>query len=115
MVAPDTKVPPANYTNSQWQTDFNILKSQTKQSKYHKMPVISDKIDNQFQTYHEKTQYQTYCDFINGILKTIRNGEKDYCFYIYQIVDLLKYEHNNLKAEWLQQEHCFCVCLDKLL
>lgn len=61
-------------------------------------------------SYHGKTQYQQYCSFINNILRAIRRGEIDYCFYIYQIQDLLKYEER-LKAVWLQSEGCFRLSL----
>lgn len=49
-----------------------------------------------------------YCHFINDILDCIRAGNIDYCFYIYQIEDLLKYEPR-LKSCWLEQEQCFRV------
>lgn len=68
---------------------------------------------NLFNTYHGKTQYQCYCSFINSILSNLRSGGVDYCFYIYQISELLKYEHDRLQADWLQDEKCFELRLNK--
>ena len=35
-----------------------------------------------------------YTQFINDVLKVIRSGEIDYCFYTYQIAELLRFEPN---------------------
>ena len=75
------------------------------------MPIIPDLSYNSNRAYYGKTQYQYYCDFINGILKNIRRGEVDYCFYVYQIEELLKYEHDNLCAKYLDDDECFQVSL----
>ena len=64
--------------------------------------------------YYGKSQYQYYCDFINDILSQIRKGKIDYCFYIYQIADLLKYEHDYLNATWLEKESCFRVSINNV-
>lgn len=63
------------------------------------MKFVNDKSYYCGSEYHGKTQYQSYCDFINDILKNIRSGGLDYCYYIYQIADLLRYEPN-LKSKW---------------
>lgn len=34
-------------------------------------------------------------------------------FYIYQIAELLKYEHDGLQAVWLEEERCFKLSLNK--
>lgn len=112
MVTQNTKNPPVNYTNNQWQSDFAILKSQIEQCDSALMPNIREASETVYQGYHGKTQYQRYCDFINSVLKNIRNGYIDYCFYIYQIAELLRYEHDNLEATWLEAEHCFRVFLE---
>ena len=64
-------------------------------------------------SYCGKTQYQSYCSFINNMLKNIRHGEIDYCFYIYQVAELLKYEHERLQATWLNFEKCFRLSLKR--
>jgi hypothetical protein len=73
------------------------------------MRVIRD--GSLYGSYHGKTQYQQYCSFINNILRNIRRGEIDYCFYIYQVAELLKYEER-LKVVWLQPEGCFRLSLE---
>lgn len=111
MVTQNTKSPPIDYTDSQWQSDFTDLKSQIKQCNSSLMPSIREVSETIYQEYHGKTQYQRYCDFINSVLKNIRCGHIDYCFYIYQIAELLRYEHDNLKVTWLEAERCFRVFL----
>ena len=111
MVTQNTKSPPIDYTDNQWQSDFTDLKSQIKQCNSSLMPSIREVSETIYQEYHGKTQYQRYCDFINSVLKNIRGGHIDYCFYIYQIAELLRYEHDNLKVTWLEAERCFRVFL----
>lgn len=104
--------PPKDYTDSQWQQDFIKIKAVVKPSLFKNMKVIPEP-RNFSGTYHGKTQYQYYCDFINYILSGIRRGKPDYCFYIYQIAELLKYEHDRLQAVWLEEERCFKLSLNK--
>lgn len=101
--------PPNEYTNQEWQSDFEILKQTVTPAPENKMTVVPD--TSSYGSYHGKTQYQNYCSFINNILKNIRRGEIDYCYYIYQIADLLKYEKERLEVQWLQSERCFRVSL----
>lgn len=54
-----------------------------------------------------------YADFIGYALEHIRNGGKDYCFYIYQVVDILKYEKDRLCARWIPDDECFLIWLRK--
>lgn len=103
-----SKKPPKDYTSEQWLSDFEELKSKVKQAQEREMRVMPDV--SLYGSYHGKTQYQQYCSFINNILRTIRRGGIDYCFYIYQIQDLLKYEER-LKVIWLQSEGCFRLSL----
>lgn len=104
-----TDRPPKEYTNQQWQSDFEIIKQTVIPAQESKMRVIRDAPS--YGSYHGKTQYQNYCSFINNVLNNIRCKEVDYCFYIYQIMDLLKYEKERLEVKWLQSERCFRVSL----
>ena len=106
-----TGKPPLDYTDKQWQCDFEILKSKISQSPFSQMTVIPELPYSPDRTYHGKTQYQCYCDFINDILNNIRNGGIDYCFYIYQVAELLKYEHDDLQVRYLEKEKCFRLSL----
>ena len=51
-------------------------------------------------TYHGCTNWQQYCSYINDILSIIRSGQVDYCYYIYQILDLLKFHYDDLKTRY---------------
>ena len=51
-------------------------------------------------TYHGTTNWQEYCSFINDMLRNIRAGQVDYCYFIYQIMDLLKFHYNDLKTKY---------------
>lgn len=106
-----TGKPTSDYTNEQWKHDFELLKSRIKQSQFRQMTVIPESSYSPDRTYHGKTQYQCYCDFINDILSNIRKGEIDYCFYIYQIAELLKYERDDLQVRYLEKERCFRLSL----
>lgn len=50
--------------------------------------------------FYGQTNWQSYCSFINDILSNIRHGQEDYCYYIYQIMDLLKFHYDTLKTEY---------------
>lgn len=91
-------------TDEKWQEEFLIRKQYVTPCK------ISKKIDGTFKkesglwneetqgTYYGQTNYQTYCAFINDVLRVIEAGEHDYCYYIYQIMDLLKFHYDDLKT-----------------
>ncbi len=51
-------------------------------------------------TYDGCTNWQSYCTFINDILRNIRAGQVDYCYYIYQIMDLAKLHFYDLKTKY---------------
>lgn len=117
-----TGKPDSDMTDAQWQEYFSIMKLMTKQGKEKKMKSSSAKlIVNGYSSeceYRGETSYARYCQFINSMLKTIRGNSSelpahDYCFYIYQIADLLRFEHDNLKVVWRQNDKCFEVWLDK--
>ena len=48
--------------------------------------------------YDGKTSWQSYCAYINDVLSQIGLGNVDYCFYKYQIEQLLKFHHDTLKT-----------------
>ena len=112
------KKPDKDMTDKEWQEYFGIMKTLTHQVKEKRMSCITSPIlinsysDNQF-TYQGDTQWTKYKEFINSILFAIRHGECDYCFYIYHIAELLRYEHDNLRTKWLPDDNCFQVWLNK--
>ena len=110
--------PDKDMTDKEWQEYFRIMKTLTHQVKEKRMScrtspiLINGYSDNQF-TYQGDTQWIKYKEFINSILFAIRHGECDYCFYIYHIAELLRYEHDNLRTKWLPDDNCFQVWLNK--
>lgn len=112
------KKPDKDITDKEWQEYFNIMKTLIHPTSEKRMTCRTSSIlingysDNQF-TYYGDTQWSKYKEFINSILFAIRHGEYDYCFYIYHIAELLRYEHDNLRTKWLPDDNCFQVWLNK--
>lgn len=90
-------------TDAEWQKFFAQMKSDIKPTGMDYMPTPEDEVQG-------ITCGFQYEQFINDILDVIRQGETDYCYYIFQIRDLLMYEPR-LKAEWLQDDECFEVSI----
>lgn len=111
IITQNTKSLPDGYTNEQWQLDFEKLRLSAVPSENERMVVPREVTRSQYQEYHGDTQYQYYCRFINDILANIRRGRVDYCFYIYQVAELLRFEQNRLQATWLEKERCFRLSL----
>lgn len=101
IVRSNTKRPPKGYTNEQWQSDFIAIKSEVQKSR---ASFIYD-------SYYQVIPDRSYSDFINDILDIIRTGGTDYCFYVYQIADLLQYEYDDLCVDWIEGDECFQVSL----
>lgn len=98
-------------TDAEWQKLFAQMKADIKPAceRYMTKPGTTPIKDGD--EYRGETTAVRYKQFINGILRTIRQGELDYCYYIYQIRDLLIYEPR-LKAEWSQGDECFEVSIE---
>lgn len=99
--------PTADMTDEKWQREFNIQRmfinpypsDVTKlKGRYSRE---SRKWNEETQgTYHGETNWNSYCRYINDVLDNIRCGHVDYCYYIYQILDLLKFHYNTLKTKY---------------
>lgn len=100
--------PDKDMTDKEWQQYFSFLRLQTKPTKARRLYAHAKDSD-----YYGRTLWATYCDFINDVLRNIRSGKHDYCFYIYQITDLLKFEQSKLRTKWHQASKCFEVWLDE--
>lgn len=99
--------PTSNMTNEKWQKEFNLRKMFITPH-----PKNVNKLKGQYSkesgtwneetkgTYHGCTTWQSYCSYINDILNNIRSGQVDYCYYIYQILDLAKFHYNDLKTKY---------------
>lgn len=100
-----------NMTDTKWQKFFVQMKSDIKPTGKKHMTTPGSSPIKDGTEYHGETSACRYRQFINNILQAIRCGEFDYCFYIFQIRDLLRYE-TRLKAKWLQDDECFEVSIE---
>ena len=99
--------PTSSMTDEKWQKEFNLRKmfitphskEITKlKGKYSKESVMwNEEMQGE---YHGCTTWQSYCSYINDILNNIRSGQVDYCYYIYQILDIAKFHYNTLKTKY---------------
>ena len=99
--------PSATLTNEKWQKEFNIRKMfitpypkniKKLKGKHSKESGMWNE-DTQG-TYYGCTNWQSYCSYINDVLSNIRSGQVDYCYYIYQILDIAKFHYNDLKTRY---------------
>lgn len=108
---------PVKMTDEEWQEYFNELRGRIKPCSERRMKTSYSIWVNGYKgityfAYCGDTEWQYYCKFINSVLSAIRKGEFDYCYHIYQISDLLRFEHDRLKAIWLPEYQCFEVSLE---
>lgn len=101
--------PSSTLTDEKWQKEFNIRKLFVKPvnkniTKLGQKNAMSRETgywnEEIWGKYQGATNWQEYCSFINDILSNIRAGQVDYCYYIYQIMDLLKFHYNNLRTKY---------------
>ncbi len=110
--------PPETMEDSQWHEYFAAMKLLVSPSGEKRMSTRGmefrengKRVSGRDST-RQFSQWWYYCQFINSVLTVIRNGGKDYCFNVYQITELLKYEHDRLRTKWLKENRCFEVWLD---
>lgn len=99
--------PSDTLTDEKWQREFEVRKlfvhpNDQKHTKmngpYSREPgVWNDKSDA---GYPGPTNWQSYCSYMNDVLRNIRSGQTDYCYFIYQILDLLKFHYDELKTKY---------------
>ena len=99
--------PDSNMTDERWQKEFNVRKLFiTPNDKKHKR--MGGKFSRESGTWNEEkdgeylgmTNYQEYSSYINDVLKNIRAGQIDYCYFIYHIMDLLKFHYDDLRTKY---------------
>ena len=100
-------------SDSIWQLYLAEIREEVTPSEDSKMPIRQYSFENTLYTYYGETEYYRYCQFINGILRTIRSGAYDFCFKVEHIVDLLRFEHDRLCAEWIPEDACFRVSINR--
>ena len=99
--------PTSSMTDEKWQKEFNLRKMFiTPHPK--EIKKLKGKYSMESGMWNEETQgkydgctsWQSYCSYINDILNNIRSGQVDYCYYIYQILDIAKFHYNTLKTKY---------------
>lgn len=110
--------PPETLNNRQWQEYFRAMRLLVAPCKEKRLKANAVEFSENGSGAHDRcstsreSQWYYYCQFINSILAAIRKGQDDYCFNVYHITELLKFEHDNLRTEWLPESRCFRVWLD---
>lgn len=102
--------PTSSMTDEKWQKEFNLRKlfiaplpkDITKFGGKHSEESGMWNEETQGK-YHGCTSWQEYCRYINDVLSTIRSGKKDYCYFIYQILDLARFHFGNKE---LRTKYC---------
>ena len=97
--------PTSTLTDEKWQKEFEVRKLFIKPSVHDRMRGKYSKESEYWNedtmgSYCGVTNWQSYCRYINDILSNIRAGQVDYTYYIYQIMDLLKFHYNDLKTKY---------------
>lgn len=99
--------PSSTLTDEKWQKEFNIRKLFiTPNDKRHtKMEGNYSKESGMWNegsqsSYCGPTNYQEYCSYINNILANIRAGQRDFCYFIYQIMDLTRFHFDDLRTKY---------------
>lgn len=96
--------PADTLTDKKWQNEFEILKlyvtPSKKKQKVHGGKYSKDCGDDFYEEYKGVTNWQSYCRYINDVMRCLRNGEREYCYFKYQIIDLLKYYHDELRTKF---------------
>lgn len=99
--------PEPDLTDKEWQEEFAIRKLYITPyksrivkltSRYARETSLYD--SEAGGKYHGPTNWKQYCDYINSVLSAIRSGERDYCYYKYQIMDLLKFHYDTLRTRY---------------
>lgn len=99
--------PPYYLTDEKWQKEFRVRKMFIRPypKKYKKLGGKYSKEsglwNNETQgNYDGPTNHQMSCSHINDILCNIRSGQVDYCYYIYNIMELAKFHYNSLRTKY---------------
>lgn len=99
--------PSHNLTDEKWQKEFNVRKlfitphnkniTRLKGQNSKETGIWNEETQG---TYYGQTNWQQYCNYINDVLRNIRSGQIDYCYYIYQIMELAKFHIDTLKTRY---------------
>ena len=97
--------PSSTLTDKEWQNELSVMKlyitphnkTVTRMGgKYSR----GQELRTENNEYYGITNWQSYCAFINDVLKNIRSGNRDFCYYGYQIVSLLEFHYDDLRTRY---------------
>ena len=99
--------PTSSMTDEKWQKEFNLRKMFITPFS-NNVTKLGGKYSRESGVWNEETQgrydgctsWQEYCHYINDVLSNIRSGQVDYCYYIFQIIDLLKFHLDDLRTKY---------------
>ncbi len=99
--------PSSSMTDEKWQKEFNLRKlfitpypkgiNKLKCQYSKESGMWNEKTQG---TYYGPTSWQSYCSYINDVLNNIRAGQIDYCYFIYQIMDIARFHFNTLRTKY---------------
>lgn len=97
--------PSSTLTDEKWQKEFEIYRYLTVPTDKQRFGgkhsrELGIRSESAITEYKGATNWQQYCAFINDVLDSLRSGLHDYCYYIYQIQDLLKFYPNMLCSKY---------------
>ena len=90
--------PASTLTDKEWQQQFEVMKLYIAPHPKHITCLKAKKYNPK--EYDGITNWQSYCWFINDVLSQIRLGHIDYCYFAYQIKDLLRFHHDTLRTKY---------------
>lgn len=88
-------LPAENMTDKEWQEKFELLKLYVNPH-HESMKFLGGKYSRKTDSPENITNWQNYCWFINDVLREMRAGKHDYCYYGYQVIELLRFHPNDL-------------------
>ena len=98
--------PSSTLTDKEWQTELEIRKLYIKP--YDKnIKRLGGRYSSEYgrdvpgKKYDGSTGWQSYCYFINDVMKQIRSGFVEYCYYYYQITELLHFHYDDLRTRYI--------------
>lgn len=103
--------PESTLTDEKWQREFEIRKFLIKPTKEKRMGGKYSKESGQWNEeslggYCGATNWQDYCSYINDVLSEIRADQIEYVYFIYQIMDLLRFHPNTLRTKYVPDGGC---------
>lgn len=111
--------PTSDMTDIIWQKIFNQLQQKTVpyiDGKTARMKIDHSRtcVTNEWGEFEadQTTDWKRYCAFINTVLRDIRRGTIAYCFYYYQISQLLKFHKYDLRTKYDERDKQWEVWLD---